>query len=124
MPAVVHRPDRVSAPVTWPTSMTRFGLAAGGVTGGIGIKRRPVEEVPGAQVEAAPHDQRRAFPGVVARPEPRAGVGLAVLVPRLVVDGRVAQSTMSVCSTGFLVLDDVRQVGEDDTRAAARDATG
>ncbi len=111
----VRRGRRVGLPV----SVLRAGVGPGIGTrtgrrsGRIGIKRRPVEEIPRAQVKAAPHDQGRAFPGVVARPEPRAGVGLAVFVPRLVVDRRVGPEHDVGLLDDFLILDDVRQVGED-----------
>ncbi len=74
------------------------------------IKWRPVEEIPRAQVKAAPHDERRAFPGIVPRPEPRARIRLAILVPRLVMDGRVGPEHDIGLFHHFFVFDDVRQV--------------
>ena len=68
--------------------LTEFQVAVG-VGGGcdwrIGIKGSPIEKVSGTKVEAAPHHECRAFPGVVAGPEFGSGVGLAVLVARLMV---------------------------------------
>ena len=111
---------RPSPPARSPVRF-RLGVGVGPGTGTrtsrrgrrIGVKRRPVEKVPRAQVKTAPHEQGRAFPGVVARPEPRAGVGLAVLMPRLVMDRRVGPEHDVGLFHHFLIFDDVRQVGED-----------
>ena len=117
-----HRRDGTSAaagaiacPVPSCGSALGLALAPGRAGGGrrIRVKRRPVEKIPRAQVKTAPHEQGRTFPRVVARPEPRARVGLAVFVPRLVVDRRVGPEHDVGLFHHFFIFDDVRQVGED-----------
>ena len=97
--------------------------AAGG--GGVGVERGPVEEVARAEVKAAPHHDRRAFPGVVDGPEPRAGVGLAVLVDAARdATAELHQSTMSVASTASSSLTMLGRLAKMNSSRPLRDATG
>src|SRR5262249_34678623 len=79
----------------------------------IRIKRRPIKQITRPEVKAAPHDDRGALPGVVAWPKTPGRPGLAVLVTRLVMAGRVAPEHDVCLLNDLLVLDDIGQIREE-----------